>query len=177
MTLSSPKSNLDFVENSDLNNNFKDIPIKFPFQLWNFLFRIWYSCLDSNIQQIGYDHWGWLQTKEISSQDGQQFHKHRKNIKIWYRVDVKNNVAWDVNLWKVDWTALSFVLVKKVVTKTRHFLLFMNKHSHGLLKKSLWLSYLTVVLFCCKCILFAGAFQKNLFTDRSDESIKLTCTV
>ena len=33
MTLSSPKSNLDFVKNSDLNSNSKDIPIKVPFQL------------------------------------------------------------------------------------------------------------------------------------------------
>ena len=33
LTLPSPKSNLDFVENSDLNINFKDIPIIFPFQL------------------------------------------------------------------------------------------------------------------------------------------------
>ena len=34
-------------------------------------------------------------------------------------------------------------------------------------------SYLTAVLFYCKCIFFVGLFQKNLPTDPADESIKL----
>ena len=39
------------------------------------------------------------------------------------------------------------------------------------------LSYLTVVLFCCKCIFFVGIFQKNVLTDRTDKNIKLKCTM
>ena len=39
------------------------------------------------------------------------------------------------------------------------------------------LSYLTVALFCCKCNFFVGVFQKNLFTNRADESINLKCTM
>ena len=38
-----------------------------------------------------------LQVKEISSQDGQQFHKQWKHLKSLYHVDVKNNVTQYVN--------------------------------------------------------------------------------
>ena len=58
--LVSPKSNFDSVKNTDLNNNFKYIPIKFLSTFETFLSRIWCGCLDSNIQQVGYDHWGWI---------------------------------------------------------------------------------------------------------------------
>ena len=75
----------------------------------------------------------------------------------------------------MGWTALRFVIVKGIVTKTRNFLLFINRHSYGLLKKSFILSYLTVMLFCCKCVFFVEVFQENLFTDRADESNKLKC--
>ena len=33
------------------------------------------------------------------------------------------------------------------------------------------------MLFCCKCILFAGVFPKNLFTDWADESSNMNCTL
>ena len=33
------------------------------------------------------------------------------------------------------------------------------------------------MLFCCKCVLFVGVFQKNLFTNWADESNKVKCTM
>ena len=139
------------------------------------LFSIWCSCLDSNIQKVGYKEWGWITNKEnikprwttipqaskacqelISCRCQKHCSSRYKCIKYGWNYTQR---MWRRLLWKLEISCC--VLMDTVIDCWKiHYILL----------------YLTVVLFSCKCVFVIGIFQKNLSTDQADKIAKLKCT-